>query len=118
MADPRHSLGQRAESLVCDHLAARGYAIVARNVRVGRREIDIVAVRRDLIVFCEVRARTSLAFGSPLESIDAKKIANVRHAAREGLAERGLRGRALRFDVAAVVFEDPDGRIEYVEDAF
>lgn len=119
MTDPRHLLGERAESLVCDRLRAEGFAIVGRNVRVGRSEIDVIARRGMLLVFCEVRARRRRDFVSPLATIDARKIARIRTAAQRWLVGRAYRGVAIRFDAAGVSFED-DARaeIEYVPGAF
>ncbi len=114
----RRQLGARAETLVCDHLSARGYQIVGRNVRVGPKEIDIIARRGELVIFCEVRARSNADFGSPLASIGPSKIHNIREAARGFLLDRRWRGVAIRFDAAAVVFDVPDGRLDYVEGAF
>ncbi len=114
----RKRLGDRAESLVCDYLRARGFRILGRNVRVGAKELDIVARRRDLLVFCEVRARASDAFVSPLATIGCRKIQNIREAARRYVVDRETRGLAVRFDVAAVVFDVPGGRLDYVENAF
>lgn len=111
-------LGERAEALVCDHLQGRGYTIVARRARVGRLEIDVIAERGGLLVFVEVRARRSGAFVSPLATITHKKIARIRAAAATWLRARRLHGRAVRFDAAAVTFDDPRGAIDYVEDAF
>lgn len=116
--EARAALGARAESLVCRHLEDAGYRIVARNVRVGRKEIDIIARRRRLLVFCEVRARATGAFLSPLETIDARKAAHVREAARAWMMENGRRGEAMRFDAAGVTFDRPEGEIDYREDAF
>ncbi len=116
--DGRAALGARAEGLVCDHLIARGFTIVARNVRVGRKEIDIIARRASLLVFCEVRSRARSSFVSPLATIDGAKVRNVREAARRLLLERGWRGVTVRFDAASVVFDDPEGTVEYVEGAF
>lgn len=111
----RRAIGERAEAIVARHLLARGYAIVARNVRVGAREIDLIAQRNDLLVFCEVRARTSTGFACPLATIDRAKIERVREAARVWLAQRGWRG-AVRFDAASVVLST--GELDYIEDAF
>jgi putative endonuclease len=113
----RRALGARAEQMACDHLEARGFRIVGRNVRVGPKELDVIAQRGGLVVFCEVRARTSASFLSPLASIDAKKVRNVRAAARAWLLVHRLRV-AVRFDAAGVTFEVPEGRMEFVEDAF
>ena len=103
---------------MCEALEGRGYAIVARQARVGRKEIDVIARRGRLVVFCEVRARRRGGFVSPLETIDRAKIGRIRSAAAEWLRERAWRGLAIRFDAAAVTFDDPAGTIDYVEDAF
>ena len=92
--------------------------MIARNARVGRLEIDVIAQRRRLLVFCEVRARTSDKLMSPAHTIDAKKIARVRSAASQWLRENKRAGIDVRFDAAAVVFDTPEGRIEYYEGAF
>ncbi len=116
--DHRAALGARAEGLVCELLIARGYAIVERNVRVGRKEIDIIARRGDLVVFCEVRARSRTDFVAPLATIDRTKVRNVREAAGQWLSRTSWRRVAVRFDAASVVFDRPEGTIEYVEGAF
>jgi putative endonuclease len=114
----RRELGVRAEALVEAHLSANGFSILGRNVRVGRREIDLIARRGGLIVVCEVRARSRSDFVSPLATIDARKIRLVREAASVYLRARGLARCAIRFDAAAVLFDVPEGRLEYVENAF
>lgn len=103
---------------MCELLEDRGYAIVARQARVGRKEIDVIAKRGRLVVFCEVRARKRGGFVSPLATIDRAKIQRVRSAAAGWLREREWRGYAIRFDAAAVTFDDPAGLIDYVENAF
>ncbi len=119
MSSKRSELGARAEALVETHLSARGFSILGKNVRVGRRELDLVARRAGLIVVCEVRARSRADFVSPLATIDARKIRLVREAASIYLRSKGLGRFAIRFDAAAVIFDVPEGRIEdYVEDAF
>jgi putative endonuclease len=112
------ALGARAEAIVCAHLVDRGYAIVARNARVGRKEIDVIARRGRLFVFCEVRARARAGFVSPLATIDRAKVQRIRAAAAQWLRDRRARGFAVRFDAAAVTFDDPEGTLDYVENAF
>lgn len=104
-------IGDRAEGLVADHLRAAGWTILARNVRVGRHEVDLVAVDpgppRTLAVV-EVRWRADRSFGLPEETIDHRKRTRVR-AAAHGLLDLGHLpdGRALprlplRFDLVVV----------------
>jgi len=111
-------LGARAESVVCGLLRRQGYAIVGRNVRVGRAEIDIIARRGKTLVFCEVRARTSAAQIHPLETIGAAKVRRLRQAALSWCLGHRARGAPMRFDAAAVTFESGEPIVDYVEDAF
>lgn len=116
--NPRALLGRRAESVVAEYLEREGYRILARNARVGRLEIDIIAQRKRLVVFCEVRGRATDTFMAPAQSIDAKKAARIRQAAAGWLRSASLGPIDVRFDAAAVVFDRPQPRIDYYEGAF
>ena len=116
--DRRALLGRRAEDLACAHLCTRGFEIVARNVRVGRLELDVIARKGPLVVFCEVRSRSSARLKTPPQSIDRRKVARVRAAAAQWLRASDCRGMQVRFDVASVLFDEPDGRLNYLEGAF
>jgi putative endonuclease len=117
-AAERARLGRTAEQLVADRLTAEGFRILGRNVRIGRLELDIIAERAGLIIFCEVRARAHDRFVAPAATMDVRKVARVRSAAAQWLRrERPIR-TDIRFDVAAVVFDVPEGRVEYYEGAY
>lgn len=100
------------------HLVARGFAIVGRNVLAGNGELDVIAARGGLVVFCEVRARRSEALMSPLDTLDATKTRRVRQAAAAWLARQQRTWSEIRFDAAGVVFDTPEGRMTYLEGAF
>jgi len=111
--------GDAAEAVVAERLEAAGWAILARNVHVGRHEIDLVAIDpgppRALVVI-EVRWRAERDFGLPEETVDHRKRVRVRQAAY-GLLDRGsLPGGAtlprlpLRFDLVVV---EPGGRLRH-----
>jgi len=88
---------------------------VARNWRCALGELDLVLERRGVVVFCEVKARSSDAFGVPAEAVGAAKQARLHRLAARWLAEQEPRGPArLRFDVVSVLA----GRIEVIEGAF
>lgn len=116
----RRSLGQRAEALAAAYLEARGYTITARNWRRPEGEIDLVAARGDICVFIEVRSRTGIERGHPLETVTASKRARVLRAARLYLDEERPRADSFRFDVLGVTFSPDDGEPEivHVENAF
>ena len=117
-AAARKLLGVRAEQLACDHLCSLGFEIVARNARVGRLELDVVARRGRLMVFCEVRSRSSDRLMTPAQSIDPRKVQRVRSAAAQWLREAQLGSVQVRFDVASVTFDVPGGRLNHLEGAF
>jgi len=100
---------------VADWYRRRGFRVVARNWRHGRLgEIDIVALRDDLVVVCEVKTRRSVRFGSPSEAIDHPKRERLRRLAAAWLTRHDVRGARVRFDVAEVC----GPRIDVIENAF
>lgn len=114
----RAEVGARGEALVADHLVALGYTIVARNVRVGRLEIDLIAHLDDLVVFCEVRTRSHDRLMDPLATLDRSKAQRIRRAAAAWLSEQHVRAQQLRFDAASVVLGEGEPRLTYYEQAF
>lgn len=109
--------GDRAETIVAARLVAEGFEIVGRNVRVGRLELDVIARRGSLVVFCEVRARTHDRIAAPWQSVDRAKIERIKRAASQYLATAQLGSVSVRFDVASVVLGPPI-RIDYFDQAF
>ncbi len=89
----------------------RGWTILARNARVGRLELDVVARRGGAIAVCEVRARRAGGLVHPAHTVDRAKIARVRSATAGFLAAQRIAASSVRLDVAAVLAH-PDGRLE------
>jgi putative endonuclease len=107
--------GEPAENLAAAFLERRGLAILERNYRCRFGEIDIVARSGALLVFVEVRARRSEAFGGAAGSITAAKRRRLVAAARHYLAARRA-DRACRFDV--VLVRGAGQQVEWLTDAF
>lgn len=114
-------LGDAAEALVARRLAAGGWTIVARNVRVGRHELDLVAVDPGpprTLVFVEVRWRARRDFGLAEETVDGAKRRRLRAAAfalMDGRVPHSgpispLPRLPVRFDLVAV---EPGGRVRH-----
>ena len=118
MTDARHALGAAGEALAAQHLEQQGFQIIARNHRCRRGEVDLIAEKGELLVFAEVRARSTSRFGSPEETVDARKQKRIVLAARDFLA-RFLGGeRAVRFDVIAVLDAPTGPIVRHVPNAF
>jgi putative endonuclease len=124
MPDPRRARGAIGEQAAVDLLADHGYEIVERNFRTKYGELDVIAVERHTLVFCEVRTRVGRnAIAYALESIGPGKRLQLRKMAREWLrlstAERPFT-TGMRFDAIAVAMTR-DGRVlsmEHIRDAF
>ena len=114
MTRARRALGARGEDLVAAWYVANGYEVVARNWRCRTGELDLVLCRGRTYVFCEVKTRTSLAFGAPVEAVNRAKQSRLRHLASVWLEESPRRATDIRFDVASVL----GGEIEVLEGAF
>jgi putative endonuclease len=112
----RQALGGHGETLAARWYVQHGYAIVERNWRVAEGEIDLVARGDRVLVFCEVKTRTSDRFGTAAEAVTAAKQRRLRRLAAEYLrrAESSPRQEAVRFDVACVNCN----KVEVIEQAF
>lgn len=116
------AIGDRAEALVAAHLAACGAEVLARNLRVGRLEIDVLAREGPVLIVVEVRSRGPGAYARALDSVDARKQSRLRRAATALWLARFQGDPTLervRFDVAAVDLSgEGTPRIEIVRGAF
>jgi putative endonuclease len=113
---PKQRAGDAAESAAARHLQAHGCALVARNARYPEGELDLIVRERDVLVFVEVRMRSSRAYGGPAGSVDRYKQKRLLRAAQHWLLQHyGERWPSCRFDVVSV---DGDGTIEWIRDAF
>jgi putative endonuclease len=110
----RRALGASGEELVAGWYEARGYRVLDRNWRGQAGELDIVAGRGGLVVFCEVKTRSSDAFGLPAEAVTRTKQVRLRRLGAQWLETAGARARDVRFDVASVL----GGDIDVIEGAF
>ncbi|HEY7307410.1 MAG TPA: YraN family protein [Bryobacteraceae bacterium] len=112
------ALGRRGEDLAHRYLQRKGFTVVARNYKPGAdSEIDIVARQGDLVVFVEVKSRTSAEFGSPDRAIDQEKQKHIVRAARAYVNRAALEWNQVRFDTISVLFTHPPS-IFHQQDAF
>jgi putative endonuclease len=116
-ANPR-SLGAQGEALAARWYEHKGYEVLARNWRCRDGELDLVVRSGTRVVFCEVKTRSTGAFGVGSESVTPAKQRRIRRLAASWLAELGpTASRAwvdVRFDVVSIT----DGRLEVIEGAF
>jgi putative endonuclease len=102
-ADPRRALGEYGERLAERYLTDRGLAVVDRNWRCARGELDLVVRDGSCLVFCEVKTRRTERFGSPVEAVHPRKAARLRRLASAWLQEHGERPARIRIDVIGIL---------------
>ena len=111
----KQALGRWGEDRVARWYRRQGFRILDRNWRCGRGELDVIAQKGSVVVVCEVKTRSSLAYGFPAEAVGRDKQRRIRRLAAQWLSEQERRGHMqVRFDVAEVVGRE----IRVVEAAF
>jgi putative endonuclease len=111
-------LGNEGERSTAAYLADRGYHILERNFRCRGGEVDLIALDGATLVFIEVKARSSLARGAPIEAVTALKQARVRKAASVYLAYSGRVFTRIRFDVVCIMKTGKNTDITHLKAAF
>ena len=116
-ATARHlALGAYGERLAARHLTEQGLVVLDRNWRCDAGEIDLVLRDGPVLVICEVKTRTSTAYGAPLEAIDQRKVDRLRRLAARWLRAHDCHPEDIRIDMVGVLV--PPGRpaeVEHVE---
>ena len=113
--------GEWGEQEAARMLAAKGYRILGRRVRIGRRdEIDLVARDGETLVFVEVKTRKSEGYGRPFSAVDRHKRYVLSRGAVRYLLRLKTQPAYFRFDVVEVI-GSPDGAaptVRHIEHAF
>ena len=117
--NPRKLFGQAGESAAEEYLRRKGYRILARNLRSPLGELDLVAEDGQVLVFVEVKARRTDAFGGAIHAVHHRKQEKLIQLAAQYLARHHIKDRLCRFDV--VLLQGPDAtvpHIEHIQNAF
>jgi putative endonuclease len=114
----RRKQGQAGEDAALAYLQKKGLKILERNYRFERGEIDLIAEEGEELVFIEVKARRSNAFGSPEDAVTEEKQEQIIAVADGYLYERDINNRPCRFDVVAIEFKEGTMEIRHIRDAF
>ena len=116
MIEP-HELGKIGEDLAAEYLINQGYQILERNWRSGHKEIDIIALKDDILAVVEVKTRTSEDYGDPDLAVGTMKEQMLVWAADSYVRYKNL-DVDVRFDIISVILNEREQRLEHIEDAF
>jgi putative endonuclease len=118
MSAARQEFGEVGERVAERWLRHRGWRVLQRRFRNGHRDIDLVAERDGTVAFVEVKARTSLEFGDPVEAVHWRKQRELARSASVWIDRHGRPNESYRFDVIGVLLEGKSVRVKHIENAF
>ena len=112
-----NELGKKGEDLALEYLQKNGYAILERNWRFKKAEVDIIARKSDVLAVIEVKTRSTNHFGNPQDFVNQKKIKLLVEAINEYVTTKDL-DVEVRFDIIAILKNQQKFEIDHIEDAF
>ncbi|MBK0404266.1 YraN family protein [Adhaeribacter sp. BT258] len=113
-----HKLGATGETLAANHLINKGFSILAQNYRYKKAEVDLIACKDNLLVFVEIKTRSSDKFGFPETFVSPRKIELFLMAADEYIFQQNWL-HDIRFDIISVTAMGKGTfNIHHIEDAF
>ncbi|MCF8449574.1 MAG: YraN family protein [Taibaiella sp.] len=115
----KHSkIGIKGEQLASDFLLNKGYIIIFLNWRSGKKEVDVIAQKGDMLVFIEVKTRSGTALQYPEEAVNKQKQHCLKSAAA-AFSEQYRQYKNIRFDIISVLMENEHVKeIVHFEEAF
>lgn len=116
---PKHiDFGKSGEAIAASYLREKGHVILELNFRVGHKEIDIISLDKDILVFTEIKTRQNYLFGFPEEAVTKRKQAFLKAAAAQYCLNTPQYFK-VRFDVISIIIQSRNVKeIVHFEDAF
>lgn len=114
----KDSIGQKGEEIAREFLIRNGHEILFQNFRFERKEVDIISLWKNILIFTEVKTRSSFQRGFPEESVSAAKQQSIKMVADYFLLENPQYSM-IRFDIISVIiYQNKLMEIKHFEDAF
>ncbi len=111
----RKILGKLGEEIATCYLEANHYKILEKNFYFHHKEIDIIAQKKQTIIFIEVKLRTNEKYGLPIEAVTIQKKRNIRYVATYYLSKNHLLENAIQFDVIEIVINEKQSFLRHIE---
>ena len=95
-------IGKKGEEIATEYLINIGYKVITRNFRCKQGEVDIIAKDKNEIVFIEVKTRTNIKYGKPIEAVDKLKQKHIEKVIKYYLYKNKVTNINIRIDVIEV----------------
>lgn len=115
--DSMQSFGKKGEEMAANFLIGKGCQVIERNFRFKKSEIDIICSTSGLLIFVEVKTRSTKSFGEPETFVSENQKQSVIRAAEQYVIEKDWKGD-IRFDIIAIYLDNERQEICHFEDAF
>ena len=113
-----NKIGIKGEQIATDYLLNKGYIILHRNWRSGNKEIDVIALKNNVLIIVEIKTRTNFDFGFPEEAVNRKKQAFLKSAAVVFI-DANPQYPQIQFDIISILIDgDHIKEIMHFEEAF
>lgn len=113
-----NKIGIKGEQIAVDYLLNKGYIILFKNWRSGQKEIDIIALKNNVLVIVEIKTRTNFDFGFPEEAVNRKKQAFLKSAAAV-FVDANPQYLQIQFDIISILMNGEEvNEIMHFEEAF
>lgn len=112
----KKELGSEGEKIATEYLEKIGYEILKRNFYCKQGEIDIIAKYENKIIFIEVKTRTSIDFGRPVDAVNSTKEKHMYNAARYYLYRKCMLDIEVRFDVIEVLVKNGKFNVNHIKE--
>ena len=113
----KHIIGKIGEDISCEYLQSLGYKILERNFLCKQGEIDIIALDKKEIVFVEVKTRTNIKYGQPIDAVNIPKQKHIYNAVKYYTYIRNLENEFMRIDVIEIYIKNKKAKINYIKQA-
>lgn len=110
----RQEIGNKGEKIAADYLMDKGYTLLDRNFHTRYGELDLVMFENGMIVFVEVKTRTSTSFGAPEESITGLKLEHLQNAGLSWLQAHPESPDDWRMDAVSILMQK-NGKIRDIQ---
>ncbi|WP_300856927.1 YraN family protein [uncultured Clostridium sp.] len=120
MKNYNKAIGKYGENIARDFLINNGYKILDMNYRNRYGEIDIISIKNDIIIFCEVKSRYTSSFGNPIEAVTYYKQKQIIKLSEMYLLYEKYNNYNVRYDVIEVNFNKLNNnfKVNHIKDSF
>lgn len=114
MSLTNYELGKLGEDFAAEWFSKNGYLVLSRNWRGKKVELDLVLAKNDMLIFVEVKTRSSISFGYPAEAVTKANLKNIKSAAMQWLSVNKFKAIGFRIDIMSLQFDGKEFTVNHL----